>query len=411
MHTSQFGAIVATHRKHAKLTQKQLGDKVGYGKGSAVTISRIENGKTIPGVTRVADIADALDLTDAQADELLQLRDEAVRKLNEIRNPVKKESLRTRKEQLEQQLQKRVQIIEEISAANQHAIELASSNFFNQLIDSASQINGAPIEHLKAVKIKELSAKETPLLLRARQQLDHITQNLIMSFTGVGPKILSDAIGGAAGGAVTGGYDAYVTYTTIARHGHASTGMPNSTLHGIALKKSVQATMGGGTLANGGGGIAGGVRNIYGTIAGGAIVGLMNALAASAAQAGMDRYKVSRQLTAQEIEFQRTESRFHRWQSAVKRSTDLLTYIGIHGAHALKKWQESLGPLPLGWSELTEQQKKTFQEMMTIAACESTIDMTPTDQIMSCGDQELAEVEAEIDASFTASEITVKTLV
>lgn len=412
MTRSMFSSAVAAHRERCGLTQQQLGEMVGYGKtGASVSISRVETGWTIPTATRTKALANAFGLTGEELERFLKLRDKAAQEAAKDRAPAKKQNLRQLKEQVEITLNKRVAITEKLAEMNQEAIELASAGFFNKLVEVAAQINDAPKDKLFTVRVVQLDTMENTHLARAQQQLDHITQNIVVSFTGVGTKILLDSLAGATVGAAGGAVMAYATYASIARFGYASTGTPNSTLHGVTLKNSVLATMGGGTIANGGGGMTGGTRAIVGTIAGGAIIGLTNALTESAIQAAFDRQKARKELEAQKQELEATASRFAKWQAAVARSTEILTYIGVHGAHALEKWVETLGSLPRNWTDLTEHQQQKFREMLTIAGCKSSVDMTPIDQLMSCSDDELVEVEAEVEATFTAAEVTVKALV
>jgi len=53
----QFGDMIRRCRKAVGLTQQQLGDKIGT---TNVAISQFENGKTVPGVATVVDLANAL---------------------------------------------------------------------------------------------------------------------------------------------------------------------------------------------------------------------------------------------------------------------------------------------------------------------------------------------------------------
>ncbi len=56
----KLGSTIVSLRKAAGLTQQQLADKIGV---TNVTISHVENAASMPSLTALAEIADALDVT------------------------------------------------------------------------------------------------------------------------------------------------------------------------------------------------------------------------------------------------------------------------------------------------------------------------------------------------------------
>ncbi len=74
-----------------------------------------------------------------------------------------------------------------------------------------------------------------------------------------------------------------------------------------------------------------------------------------------------------------------------------MDYIGVHSAHALRKWQQTLPGEPLLWQELSEWQQRSYLDFITIAACELSVDSIDASKFMALGGKELDEFVEAVD--------------
>nr|WP_232107543.1 hypothetical protein [Streptomyces gossypiisoli] len=384
------------------MTQEELAEQADYGKGGAVSISRIERGLVSPGEHRLAAIALALQLTPEQ---LKQEADDRTRSLACLRGrrPVKLRDqvaeTKRRHAEINEKVAQRSKITQELGEAFNHVHDVARDKFFLRFVELAESISGAPEPERPSEEEIE-STGETPTAIRIEA----------MS-AGIANAIRGAAAGGAAGAAV-GGAAAYGAFTAAALFGTASTGTAISTLSGVAATNATLALLGGGTLAAGGAGMAGGTLLLTGMVA---------APAAALAAAGF--YVLRKRRTKKEEERLRTEVEaaeaaldqsqqgFDSMIDVLHRATAIMEYVSVHGTHALEKWRVSLPPEPRDWESLGHEGQERYKEFLTVAGCLLAVSSINVSALLTAKPDALREMDKAIDETLRYADKTIKLIV
>lgn len=156
-------------------------------------------------------------------------------------------------------------------------------------------------------KLNKHSGKEIKLSI-PQHELDKIEK---MSYSAV--SILGSIVGGSAVGAVT----AYAVYGGVLALGAASTGTAISSLSGVAAYNAAMAALGGGSLAAGGFGMAGGMAVLGATVAAPLVAIAGWAYNSHAEEALENARKIQRD----------TEKAIFKMELAVKQLGDLEYYV------------------------------------------------------------------------------------
>ncbi|WP_332108864.1 hypothetical protein [Streptomyces gossypiisoli] len=399
-----MGLVIREHRqaKRPSMTQEELAEQADYGKGGAVSISRIERGLVSPGEHRLAAIALALQLTPEQ---LKQEADDRTRSLACLRGrrPVKLRDqvaeTKRRHAEINEKVAQRSKITQELGEAFNHVHDVARDKFFLRFVELAESISGAPEPERPSEEEIE-STGETPTAIRIEA----------MS-AGIANAIRGAAAGGAAGAAV-GGAAAYGAFTAAALFGTASTGTAISTLSGVAATNATLALLGGGTLAAGGAGMAGGTLLLTGMVA---------APAAALAAAGF--YVLRKRRTKKEEERLRTEVEaaeaaldqsqqgFDSMIDVLHRATAIMEYVSVHGTHALEKWRVSLPPEPRDWESLGHEGQERYKEFLTVAGCLLAVSSINVSALLTAKPDALREMDKAIDETLRYADKTIKLIV
>ncbi|MEW2288839.1 hypothetical protein [Streptomyces sp. NPDC047841] len=399
-----MGLVIREHRLALTppMTQEELAARADYGKGGAVSISRIERGLISPGERRLAAIALALRLTPAQ---LTQEAEERTRSLARERGqrPVKLRDqvaeTKRRHAAINEKVAQRSQITQELGEAFNHVHDSARDEFFLRFVELAESISGAPEPERPGEEEIE-STGETPTAIRVEA----------MS-AGIANAIRGAAAGGATGAAV-GGAAAYGAFTAAALLGTASTGAAISTLSGVAATNATLALLGGGTLAAGGAGMAGGVLLLTGMVA---------APAAALAAAGF--YVLRQRRTKREEERLRTEVEvaeaalnqsqhgFDTMIDVLHRATAIMEYVSVHGTHALEKWRAGLPPEPRDWESLGHEGQARYREFLTVAGCLVAVSSINVSALLTAEPGALREMDEAVDATLRYADRTIKSIV
>lgn len=258
------GALLARVRKDKGLTQVELASLVGY--EGVATISKIESGSRQPSPRKWIELAEALGVEPVTFsvkagkgslaptdDELLPdgpqpkrsglsrhvaLLDAAQQaKENQARIKVINEAV-TR---LDEETEKRV---EEWTATKDHLEQNVLTPFYQK----TRQIEGI------GTSADQIHAGLDTESLTPRMRLEHQRSDLQRSIVGIAGSAAASAGLGAAAGAGA----AYAAYAATAAWATASTGAAISGLSGAAATSATLAALGGGSLAAGGLGVAGG---------------------------------------------------------------------------------------------------------------------------------------------------------
>lgn len=402
-----FGRAVQKKRETLGIQQDEFGIQVGYkaGAGAGVSISRIETGRTLPPVARREGIAKALGLPLAELEEFATVETQALEALTPtpLAKTPQKLSVRDRAEALHGRIEQRKQRVESLGADFTRAYEEASGKFYLPLMEFAQTIEDAATPSVPTANTMKL-----PTDVRTPAGLAEIKVKMLNIELRY---IVAGVTTGALAGAGIGTIRAYGTYQGQAWFGTASNGMPNQLLHGIALRNSVLAGIGGGTLAQGGGGIQGGKSALIATVGFSALTGALIGGVLADLRRRREVAKISAELDTIETELNDTLPGIKELRAALLQATEILDYIAVHATHAFEKWHRSFGEPPHTWDALSEEQRTRLDELLEVAACQLAIVGLETGQFLDLRDEELEQFTAETNAIITYADDRVRTLV
>lgn len=399
-----MGLVIREHRQAQKpsMTQEELAEQADYGKGGAVSISRIERGLVSPGEHRLAGIALALHLTPAQ---LSQEAEDRTRSLARQRGqrPVKLRDqvaeTKRRHAEINEKAAQRSKITQEHGEAFNRVHDVVRDEFFMRFVELAKSISGAP-EPERPDDEESESAGGTPTAIRIE----------VMS-AGIANAIRGAAAGGAAGAAV-GGAAAYGAFTAAALFGTASTGTAISALAGVAATNATLALLGGGTLAAGGAGMAGGILLLTGMVA---------APAAALAAAGFyvlrqrrnkkEEERLRIQVVAAEAALDQSQKGFDTMVDVLSRATVIMEYVEVHGTHALEKWRGSLPPEPRDWESLGHEGRERYKEFLTVSGCFLAASIINVPALLTARPDDLREMDKAMDETLRYAGRTIRSIV
>ncbi|MET8412044.1 helix-turn-helix transcriptional regulator [Streptomyces sp. NPDC005195] len=399
-----MGIVIREHRQAQRpsMTQEELAERADYGKGGAVSISRIEHGLVSPGEHRLAAIALALQLTPGQLKQEAEDRTRSLARQRDQR-PVKLRDqvaeTKRRHAEINEKAAHRSKITQEHGEAFNRVHDDVRDEFFLRFVDLAKSISGAPEPERPSEEEIESTA-EIPTAIRIEA----------MS-AGIANAIRGAAVVGAAG-AAAGGAAAYGAFTAAALFGTASTGAAISTLYGVAATNATLAVLGGGTLAAGGAGMAGGVLLLTGMVA---------APAAALAAAGFyvlrqrrnkkEEERLRTEVKAAEAALDQSQQGFDAMVDVLHRATAIMEYVRVHGTHALEKWRVSLPPEPRDWESLGHEGQERYKEFLTVAGCFLAVDVINVPALLTAEPDALREMDKAIDETLRYADKTIKSIV
>ncbi|WP_052061219.1 helix-turn-helix domain-containing protein [Rhodococcoides fascians] len=376
--TTVLGTVIRERREALSMTQKELGSNAGYGAGAGVAISRIEAGTVRPSLVKLQGIARALGTSVAEIEQKATRRDESI---EPEEHPTNRMGAKERAAAIQQELERRTQLIEGLVTTFNTAHDGARDQFFMAFVGVAEQIEGAPVPDPDTTEIANESseANDTDGIQTEAALRQKVTE------IGVKHVLATGAAGAATGGAV-GTAAAYGAFTAAVSFGTASTGAAISGLSGVAATNAATALLGGGTLAAGGAGIAGGTALLGALVAGPAVI-----LALGGAF-WMYRKKRNKeqdeQLDAAEASLSGTSGGVDALEKLIPVATEILDYVAVHAGHALKRWQRGLGPLPTQWKSLTDEQRARYQDFVEVLSCQLSVISINVNDIAAASDVE-----------------------
>ena len=104
-------------------------------------------------------------------------------------------------------------------------------------------------------------------------------------------------------------------------------------------------------------------------------------------------------LDAAEAEIADSQKSFEAVVEILPRATAILDYTAVHAGHALKRWESRLGPPPRDWGELSDEDRRRYQEFVDISANQlavATIDVTKLMSSRGGEREELIKVNDEV---------------
>ncbi|WP_327175684.1 helix-turn-helix domain-containing protein [Streptomyces sp. NBC_01335] len=401
-----MGLVIREHRQAQEppMTQEDLGERAEYGKGGAVSISRIEHGLISPREHRLAALALALRLTPEQLTQEAEDRTRSLA-LERGQRPVKLRDqvaeTRGRHTEINEKVAQRTKITQEHAEAFNRAHDVVRDTFFMRFVELAGTISGAP-EPERPSEAESGSTGAVPAAIRIEAMSAGIAS------------VIRDSAGGAAGGALgaaAGGAAAYSAFTAAAMFGTASTGAAISGLSGVAATNATLALLGGGTLAAGGAGMAGGILLLTGVVA---------APAAALAAAGFyvlrkrrnkreeERLRIG--VEAAEEALAQSQQGFDVMVDVLSRATAIMEYVEVHGTHALEKWRAGLPAEPRDWESLGRDGQERYKEFLTVAGSFLSASIINVPALLAA-DADVSEMDRAIDDTLRCADRTIKSLV
>ncbi|MGW5434125.1 helix-turn-helix domain-containing protein [Streptomyces sp. NPDC004059] len=402
-----MGLVIREHRQAQRpsMTQEGLAEQADYGKGGAVSISRIERGLVSPGEHRLAAIALALQLTPGQLKQEAEDRTRSLARQRGQRSVKLRDQVaetKRRHAEINEKAAQRSKITQEHGEAFNRVHDVVRDAFFMRFVELAESISGAP--EPERPSDEEIESKgDIPTAMRIEA----------MS-VGIANAIRDAAAGAAVGavGAAVGGAAAYGAFTAAALFGTASTGTAISTLSGVAATNATLALLGGGTLAAGGAGMAGGILLLTGMVA---------APAAALAAAGFyvlrqrrnkkEEERLRTEVEAAEAALDQSQQGFDAMIEVLDRATTIMEYVEVHGTHALEKWRANLPPEPRDWESLGHEGRERYKEFLTVAGCFLAVSIINVPALLTAKPGDLREMDKAIDETLRYADKTIKSIV
>lgn len=399
--------LVIRERREAKvptMTQDDLGAAAGYKAGAGVSLSRIESGLTRPGSERFEGIALALGLTTSQleaeaAKRTLALAKDRGQSLGATGAAAGGERVKDRIKRIQQEIERRTALITELGDGFNAAHDRARDDFFMKFVKTAYGINGAP--------------QPDPAVLQDDDAADAQAEaNYRLRFTQYGVShVLAGGAGGAFAGAAVGGAAAYGTFMAAVSFGTASTGTAIAGLSGVAASNAALALLGGGTLAAGGAGVAGGAAVLTGIVAAPALLLAIGGLVWMVKRNRKQQQQLTEKLNEADAEIAATQRGFEALINILPRATETLNYIAMHGGHALKRWEDRLGPRPLDWKSMPPDDKQRYQDFIDISASQLAVITINVQDLMASRDDEREKLIEFADEVLKQAQSTIESFI
>lgn len=421
---SALGELIREARTARGLTQQKLGERAGYGhNGAGVSISRVEAGMTRPPTERLERIAQTLGTT------VSKLTSDAVFRAGAAAAPRtaagaaspggargtagKPKSAKARAQGLKNIIDTRTTTITELVAQYDTSHQRCRDEFVLPFLSTAELITHAPQpEGPPADDHPEAGDPDSQAKYRAGLFSIGITNAIAAGAGGA-------AAGATAGGAI-GGAAAYGAFTATALMGTASTGTSIAGLTGIAASNATLAALGGGSLATGGAGMAGGTAVLVGIAAAPAALLALGGALFMVRRSRKKEQEVHTQLDDVETSLNDSAAGYTAMTTALRRATSIQTYLANHAGHAWTRWNNTpplntTSPgddISTAWSDLSAEQQSTYQVFVTLAACQMTLDAISWERFMDAAHQgTLSEYIAAVDSTLDYAQTTAQDLV
>ena len=360
------GEALAEVRKGLGWTQAKLAETLGF---STVLISKIESGvrapsdafidalsSRLPGkADAVREAASAEAQPDGRKGTSLKIVD--AMKLAK-KNGERANRLKTRAEQLTSEAN---EVAEQLDAKAQQF----STDVIGPFAALMTQVSGIPEDVIVPADAQpsHLNTEFAATLKNAQVT----TGRNVFTLLGAG------ALGGGAGAAVGAGA-ATVTYMTVASIATASTGAAISALSGAAATSATLAAIGGGSLAAGGLGIAGGTAMLTGIVTIPVLLVATGAVVASGGRILEKQRAAERKIERAETDFESNEAIVRRFVTRATRINEILTVALLAVRNHRRIIDSALSRKePVAWSDLDTSTRASVARVAEIALAGLTV--------------------------------------
>jgi transcriptional regulator with XRE-family HTH domain len=401
-----------------KLSQEELGRKAGYRTGAGVSMSRIENGVTRPGPTRLEGIANTLGLTLQELETRGAQRSNAPGRPDGHRlragrvGPVRagtpvtgrdRESTKDRMRRIQGDFDRRNTQAVTNGLAFNAAHDRARDDFFMELVRSARTITGIPAPPTPAPVSAQhgISLSPTAEAALRRQVAAH----------GITATLASGA-GAAAADDEADHESAYSAVVAAAMLTPVPSPAAQPDPRAGATARATRALLGGGTTHAGATGIAAGTALLAGFVASAAsplIAAGTLAWLARRSRRQNDRLRI--ELDQAEANLAATQRGFDAVMDILARATEPLSYIAVHASHAHRRWQKELPDTPMRWSDLSESQQRQYEAFVEVAACQVCVDSINMTELLAAPSEQQARLIQVADDILTLAQQDVEILV
>jgi transcriptional regulator with XRE-family HTH domain len=353
-----WGEVIKAHREAMGLTQKELGDAAGYGKGADVAISRIESGQTRPRRERLEAIAKRLGLSLKDLDEhaLAQTGPGATSyrtglPLSEARlaggvagsagaglASGRKSELSQRASLIEQEIVRRESALKEATKAFNGAHDRAQAQYLATFIDVSQRLVDAPTWPDLSGEVQARGWARAMQSAAGAIEDDRFLFDLLKGMTASQSSAAGDAVdsGLLAAGLAPG-------LSAVSRALGSRAGASGSNSLGL------------------------------GSVVGPALLVSLGVLALRSRQDRRKHQELSEKYAYIESELDGSREVFDAVVDLLRRVTETLEYIAVHGGHALARWRGRLPDGPLHWNSLEESDRAAYGGFVTVTACQLTL--------------------------------------
>ena len=411
-----------------KLSQEQLGHRAGYRAGAGVSMSRIENGMTLPGPRRLEGIATALGLTVGELEARSAQRAAGTTPAPEPPNAKPRrgpgrsrrhhqvpasggstestESTKDRMRRIQGDFDRRHTLAlakgQEFNAVH----DLARDDFFMRLVRTAATITDQPDPQGHPPRPATTPPGDPTLspTTEAALRLQLAVQRIAV--------VLASGSGAAAADEETDPESAYsavvaaalITTTTVA----PSAPDPRSG----ATVRATRALLGGGSTAAGRTGILAGTALLTGFLASAASpLFAAGTLAWLARRSRRQNDQLRIELDQAEANLAATERGFDAVMDILTRATEILGYIAVHASHAQQRWHAQLPESPSQWSDLSPEHQGQYRAFVEIAARQVLVDSINMTELLTAHGELQARLIQIADDILTLAKHDVELLV
>ena len=375
-----LGQVVKRLRHEKGLTQEELGDAAGYGKGAGVSISRLENARLEP-TDKFAGIARALGVSTQE----LQTRAAEETTAHQSAAEDGAQTHADRIAAIVLATERRKQLAPELDAFNE-ARKRAERDFLMTFRELAAHVIDAPAQD------------EDQLAQGGGAETDEAEAEAAyqIRFTQYGvSQALADPAGSAAVGGAVSSAAAYLAFTEAVALGTAPLGATLPRLTGAATAlNGLRAAMGVGRSARIGS-TAGGM-NLVAAVAVGAVVATILDRQETAKR-NRKQQESATKLAAAEADIATNQANVDALLDVIPRATDILDYIAVHASHALTRWGAQIGEDPVPWMKLGEAEQQRYQDFVAVAAAQLAVATIDFQELATSREEDLDQATALAD--------------
>lgn len=404
-----------------RLSQEELGRQAGYRTGAGVSMSRIENGVTRPGPRRLEGIASALGVTVRELEARSAGRSSTTNVEPPHPSPSRgaagesgstpgaapdRESTKDRLRRIQADFERRNAEAARQGSAFNAAHDRARDGFFLALVGAVRTIGGLPAPDTRSHG--STAGEEPPAGPAAEASLRRqvVTYGIAATLgSGAGAAAAADEADSEAA------YNAVVATAILVPAPSAA--LPEHPVGATpgAIARATRALLVGGSPRADATGFAAGAM-LTGFLASAASpLFAATTLMWLARRSRRQNEQLRLELDQAEANLTATERGFDAVMDILGRATERLSYIAVHGGHALARWQAQLPSGPAAWTDLSHDQQRQYLGFVEVAACLVCVDTINMTELLAATGPHQSTLMAVADDILTLARRDVELLV